>query len=125
MSAQKGRTAAEWATFVAACVILLGVIALIGVQLGEATPPAPVATVVDVRQVGEHFHVDVSVENTGTDTASNVQVSAELVIDGEIAIGDQTIDFLAGDEVEDLVFVFDDEPTEGELSVTVTGYGIP
>jgi uncharacterized protein (TIGR02588 family) len=47
------------------------------------------------------------------------------VIDGESTEGDQSIDFLAGGETEDLVFVFDDAPSDGELTVAVSGYGVP
>ena len=126
-SDRQARTSAEWVTFVLSCAVLLVVIALVVVQLREEeTEAAPEAKRVGpVRVVdGQHF-VDVEVTNGGDATAANVQVGAELVIDGEASEADQTIDFLAGSETEDLVFVFDDDPGDGELTVGVTGYGVP
>lgn len=122
-----GRSAAEWVTFGASCVVLLVVLALILVQMrDDEDPPAPAATLAgEVRQVGGQYHVAVVVDNDGDRTAANVQVTAELTIDGTAATGDQTIDFLAGGETVDLVFVFDADPHEGELTVTVSGYAEP
>lgn len=127
MSEQDGRTTAEWVTFAVSCAVLLVVVALVVVQLvGEHDPAAPEAhRVGPVRVVGGQHFVDVAVTNGGDATAANVQVTASLVIDGESTEGDQSIDFLAGGETEDLVFVFDDAPSDGELTVAVSGYGVP
>lgn len=127
MSEQDGRTAAERVTFAVSCAVLLVVVALVVVQLvGEHDPAAPEAhRVGPVRVVGGQHFVDVAVTNGGDATAANVQVTASLVIDGESTEGDQSIDFLAGGETEDLVFVFDDAPSDGELTVAVSGYGVP
>lgn len=127
MSRGTSRTTAEWVTFGVAAAVLLVVLALIGSQLiGERTAASPVATVVGEERVvaGQHY-VDVEVENRGDQTAANVQVSAELEIDGQTTGGDQTIDFLAGHEVERLVFVFTDSVEDGRLEVAVTGFGVP
>jgi uncharacterized protein (TIGR02588 family) len=125
-SGQGGRTAAEWLTFAAACLVLLAVLALIAFQVpGSDQPAAPHAQVASVRGVGSRFHVEVDVRNDGDDTAANVQVTAELVIGPETMAGDQTIDFLAGGEEEHLVFVFADDPAGGELTVEVTGFADP
>ena len=35
------------------------------------------------------------------------------------------IDFLAGGEEEELVFIFEDDPADGELTVAVSGFGVP
>lgn len=126
-SDQAGRTAAEWVTFAVSSLVLVVVAALVVVQLrSEETDAAPEAHRVGVVRVvdGQHF-VEVAVTNTGDQTAANVQVNASLVIDGETTEGDQTVDFLAGHETEDLVFVFDDPPSDGELTVSVTGYAVP
>lgn len=127
MSERPDRTAAEWVTFAVSCTILLVVVALVVVQLvGEHDPAAPEAhRVGPVRVVDGQHVVEVAVTNEGDATAANVQVTASLVIDGETTEGDQTIDFLAGGETEDLVFVFDDPPADGELTVAVSGYGVP
>lgn len=127
MSARPSRTAAEWTTLVVSCSVLLLVGVLVGAQSRtQRTPPAPVAEVVgEPRAVGAAHHVDVRVVNRGDETAANVQVTVELVIDDETITADQTLDFLAGDEESDLVFVFEDDPREGDLSVSVTGFALP
>lgn len=126
MTREDRRTTAEWVTFAASSAVLLVVVALIALQmLGTDDPPAPVATTKSIREVAGAFHVDVSVRNDGDDTAANVQISADLTVGGNVSTGDQTIDFLAGAEVADIVFVFDDDPREGELVVVVTGYAAP
>ena len=127
MSESTGRNAAEWATLAVSCLILMMVTLMIVIQALESqTPPAPVAKVMGpIREVGGDHHVSVIVTNAGRRTAANVQVSAELKIDDETSTADQTIDFLAGDEDEDLVFVFADDPADGELTVSVTGFSLP
>lgn len=127
MSSGRSRTTAEWATFAVACAVLLVLIGLIGTQVVDGqTEAAPRAVRSGpVRTVGDQRFVTVAVSNHGDATASNVQVRGSLVVDGEETEGDQTIDFLAGHETEELVFVFDVDPSEGELTVAVTGYGVP
>ena len=127
MSDSGERTTAEWVTFAVSCAVLLLIVALIAVQLvGGQDDAAPEAhRVGPVRVVGGQHFVEVEVTNGGDVTAANVQVNASLVIDGEATEGDQSIDFLAGHETEDLVFVFDEAPSDGELTVAVSGYGVP
>lgn len=122
------RTAAEWLTFTVSALLLSLVVALIVVQIpGEHAPPAPVATQAGaVRAERGEFFVPVDVENKGEETAQNVQVLATLTAaDGTEIVADQLVDFLAGGEVERVEFVFDDDPREGELEITVSGYSVP
>ena len=127
MSEREDRTGAEWTTFGVSCLILLVLVALIVGQMSRsATDAAPIARQKGpVRVIGKQYFVDVEVTNEGDVTASNVQVTATLVVDGASATADQTIDFLAGGEVEDLVFVFADAPSDGELDVVVGSFGVP
>ena len=128
MSGRDPRTSGEWTALVGSSLILLVLIGLIVAQMGGSrSPAAPTAAVAgEVRQVGDLHHVDVTVTNEGDETAANVQVSAELTIEGEVvSAGDQTIDFLSGDEEADLVFVFADDPDDGELTVAVTSFAEP
>jgi uncharacterized protein (TIGR02588 family) len=127
MSGRDARTAAEWTSFAVSLVVLAVVVGLIGVQmLGSHDPAAPVAEQSDaVRVEGGQFFVPVEVTNHGDATAENVQVSAELTIDGETTDGDQTVDFLSGGEAMQVEFAFDDDPGDGELVVRVTGYSVP
>lgn len=127
MSGERARSSAEWTTFAASCAVLLVVVGLIGAQMfGPSTPPAPVAEIRQPYRVeAGSFHVDVRVTNRGDETAANVQVTATLEIGGEASTADQTIDFLAGDATEALVFVLADDPNDGILTVSVTGYSLP
>jgi uncharacterized protein (TIGR02588 family) len=124
---QGPRSAAEWVTFVVSLLVLGVVVALIGVQhFAGQEPAAPAAEIAGpVREQGGHWYVPVEVTNHGDDTAENVQVLATLTIDGETFEGDQTIDFLSGREVEEVAFAFDEDPADGELVVTVSGYVVP
>ena len=126
MSGRPKRTAAEWTTFVVSCLVLGLVVALVASQaVGADDPPEPVAEVAAIRAVRGRYFVDVTVTNKGDETASAVQVTADLEVQGESATADQTIDFLAGSETEDLVFVFDEAPSTGKLTVVVSGFAIP
>ena len=124
---REGRTGPEWVAFAVSCAVIGVVVALIVLQMFETQKPAaPVAQVEAVQQIGASHHVRIAVTNEGTTTAANVQVSAELEIDGAVVgEGDQSIDFLAGDETEELVFIFEDDPADGELTISVGGYSVP
>lgn len=126
MSRRPGRTTAEWVALAVSSAILLVVFALVTVQLRNPDAlPDPVARVERIRPMGDRFHVQVSVRNNGDQTAADVQVSAELATADGPATGDQTIAFLAGGGVEDLTFVFEDDPAAHNLTVTVTGFADP
>ena len=126
MTKRPARTSAEWTTFVVAVVILLAVIAAIVAEaLRHHDPAQPVATHERTERVGGDFHVIVLLENRGDKPAEAVQVAASLEVDGETTEADQVVDFLAGDDEEELVFVFGDDPDEGKLTVEVTGFTVP
>jgi len=127
MSKDRGRSAAEWTTFAASCVVLLTVVGLIVAQMfGATAPPDPVAEIrLPYRVEAASFHVTVEVSNRGGETAANVQVAATLEMGGETTTAEQTVDFLAGDATQDLVFVFDDDPADGTLTVSVSSYSLP
>lgn len=127
MTEPTSRNVAERTTLVGACFVLTVMVGLVLSQMwGPDKSPAPVATIVgDPRKVGNLHHVLVKVSNRGDETAAAVQVSAELAIDGESTTADQTIDFLARSEDEYLVFVFEDDPDQGALAITVSGFALP
>lgn len=121
-----GRTPAEWTTLIVSSIVLAVVVGLIVAQLMSTTEPAaPRAEVGRIERIADRYRVMVTVLNDGDETAANVQVSAELVSDGATETGDLSIDFLAGGEEEELVFLFDDDPSVGELTVAVTSYADP
>ena len=126
MSERPARTTAEWTTFVVAVAILLAVIVAIVSEASRHHDDArPVATVAQTQRSGDDYEVIVTVENRGDRAAASVQVVASLEIDGEATEGDQVVDFLAGGAEEELVFVFADDPDDGDLSVEVAGYSSP
>jgi uncharacterized protein (TIGR02588 family) len=119
-------TPAEWVTFVIAASIVLAVLGLIAAQVPGGRDPAAPRVVVgrSVERDGRWF-VPVTLENHGDETAENVQVIATLTVDEEETEADQVVGFLAGGEREDVEFVFEDDPAEGELEVVVGGYAVP
>lgn len=127
MSGQdEGRSVAEWATLAGSCLVVAVVVALIALQLsGTEEPAAPVAEVEEVFEVEGQHHVRVVVSNTGDLAAANVQVSAELEIGGRTITANQTIESLAGGQDDEIFFVFDADPDDGNLTVTVAGYAAP
>ena len=121
------RTAAEWIALACSCLLLGVLTGLIVWRMGsEREPAAPVVEIAEaIRTVDGVHHVEVVVSNEGDTTAANVQVTAELTIGGTTSTADQLIDFLPGGAEEELVFVFEDDPAEGELSVVVSGFSVP
>lgn len=82
--------------------------------------------VAGVRPEGDEHHVRVRVRNDGRRTVENAQVTATLTLPGqEPAEGEQQVQFLAGGAEEEVVFVFPDDPTEGELELRVASYTLP
>lgn len=121
------RTGAEWVALAGSCAVLGVLVLLVVLQLiGAQDPAAPtVQSIGESRAVGDLHHVEVTVRNEGDETAEAVQVTAALVVDDETTEGDQTIDFLAGGEEVDLVFVFAEDPGDGDLTVEVSGFTVP
>jgi uncharacterized protein (TIGR02588 family) len=123
------RITTEQVTFTIACLILAVIVSL--VLLGWITernlPPilSVQPQIGEVRSVEGQFYVPYQVTNTGGTTAESVQVVGELSINGETESGDQTIDFLSKNEVEEGAFVFSRDPRQGELSVRVSSYKLP
>lgn len=121
------RSAAEWVTFALSAAVVAAVVGLIAVEIPPSRrPPMPVATQGVSVARGDVFVVPVRVENRGERTAQDVQVQVTLtMIGGEEHEGDQVVDFLSGGELEEMEFLFDDDPDAGEVEVRVTGYTVP
>lgn len=123
--ARPRRSTAEWVTFAVACAVLalvVGAIASLRIG-GKPPPPAFSVSSSPARQEGGRFHVRAVVENTGDETAENVQVVAELQTGSEAPVeAEQVIDFLSGGDQEEVEFVFADDPSSGELSIEVRSF---
>jgi uncharacterized protein (TIGR02588 family) len=125
---RSARTGAEWVTFAVSAALLAALVAVIALQIpGKHTPPAPTVTQSGpVRAAQGSYFVPVEVENRGEATAENVQVLATFTADdGTEVVADQVVDFLAGGEVHELEFVFDEDPSGGKLEFAITGYLVP
>jgi uncharacterized protein (TIGR02588 family) len=123
------RTTAEWWTFTVAVTLIGSVVGLI--LLSWATGPSG-PPIVQARQTGPPvreagvFRVPFEVRNDGGETATDVQVSAELTIGGRVeGEGEQSVMFLSGGEVEQGEFLFDSDPNLGRLSIGVASYAHP
>jgi uncharacterized protein (TIGR02588 family) len=121
------RSGPEWIIFGASAAIVAGVVGvLVVLAFRTADPAAPTAdTPGSAEQIGNQFLVPVDIVNQGDRAAAEVQVVAELTINGTTTSGDQVVDFLGGGETQELTFVFTDDPADGELVITVTGFAAP
>ena len=120
------RTAAEWWTFGISLALIAAIAGLIaaswitgvtGPPVLEAHPSGPA-----VRS-GAVYRVPFEVRNSGGEAATDVQVVAELRIDGKVAgEGEQSVMFLSGGERESGAFLFADDPSTGVLTISVASY---
>ncbi|MGP1375201.1 MAG: TIGR02588 family protein [Almyronema sp.] len=125
------RTPAEWVSFAIASTILIGVVGLasylwIGTPKTQ-NPPQLKVTQQAARQTQNHqFYVPFVVVNQGGQTVDSVQVIAELRINGEVAeSGEQQFQFLSSNETESGAFVFQQNPSQGELIIRIASYSLP
>ncbi|MGB3137812.1 MAG: TIGR02588 family protein [Nodosilinea sp.] len=123
------RSAAEWVTFVAALVILLGLVGLIlfDWQTNQTEPPAFAVSMPEaIRVTDGRYYVPFAITNTGGRIARTVQVTAELhSTEADDETGEQQIDFLSGHETKAGSFVFTHDPSGGALVVRVASYRLP
>lgn len=122
------RSIAEIVSFWTASAILLILLMGVGylwVRDRNPDPPAlQVSSRVEARQ--GRYYVPFTLTNVGGQTATTVQVIAELRVDGELVEwGDQIIDFLSSEEKATGSFIFIRNPSAGELTVRVSGYSEP
>jgi uncharacterized protein (TIGR02588 family) len=126
---QHGRSLAEWVSFGIAATILLGVAGLVlfywlTVPLGPAV--ISISPLDEIREVGEQFYVPFVVGNGGGNTAASVQLIGEVRMGGEVVEQSQLqINYLAGGEQQQGVFVFRHDPRAGEMLLRIGGYQQP
>ena len=124
------RTFAEWTTLAISVVILLGTLGLISwLHFTENTDPANVTVEPQLdllRQESSGYYLPVIVHNEGGETIRDVQIQAELLTDsGEPESADFTINFLVGGERVDGTFIFQQDPTQGDLTTAAGSYQAP
>lgn len=125
----RGRSFAEWLTFSIASLIVAGIVGLVlysWLTVANQPPVLAIAQSGQIRQAEGNFYVPFTLTNKGGETADAVRVTAELRIDGRVdQRGEQEINFLAGGETEEGVFLFSRNPQNGELILRVVSYQKP
>ncbi len=124
---RRQRTAAEWAVFAVAAlvIVLVAGVLVVGWAAGSSDPPRFRTQMKTVRALEGGYQVPVEVQNVGDQAAANVKVSAELQAGAKTRKTEETIDFLAPAEKTMVTFVFDRDPTKGHLSVSVSAFREP
>lgn len=124
------RTAAEWVTLSISIAILVILFGAIGVfylsgdgekSLIEVTPLTE-----DVRRERDRFLLPVEIANIGERTASTVNVTVALMVDGEeVESADFSIDFLAGGASERGFAIFTTDPASADVTVGAVSFMEP
>lgn len=127
-SMSESRSTAERISFAIALAMLAGILGLVGYlwwsDRNQDPPALEVSSGLEQRQ--GKYYVPFTVINTGGETATTVQVIAELRMNGELVEwGDQRIDFLSRQEEAEGAFIFIRDPNAGELTVRVASYTMP
>ncbi len=123
------RTVAEWWAFGVSFALITGIVGAIATSWATG-PSGPAAFVAErsgpIVRDGGVYRVPFEVRNTGGETATSVQVVAELVIDGTVeGSAEQSYMFLSSGEKESGEFLFGDDPATGELTIEVASYARP
>ncbi len=125
-----GQSVAEWITLGISVAVLLVLIGLVGYEYftsGVRPPVIEVKPQVEgVREVDGTYYLPVEVINEGERTAGDVKVRVTLTSDvGERESSVFTIAFLAGEDTEQEVVVFEESPTGGDLAAEVESFRKP
>jgi len=108
--------------------LLLACIAFLvheGLTDGEQ-PGAITASVVDIRPAGDQHVVLVRIHNSGSQTLSNVRVSAYLLDgDREVERATTMLDYVPGKSTEEGGFYFQHDPRELRIEIRPEGFQKP
>ncbi|MBD0334029.1 MAG: TIGR02588 family protein [Cyanobacteria bacterium Co-bin13] len=120
---------AESVTFAIASLIvaiLVGLVLFIWATQSNEDPILAVNRNGDIHAEQGYYYVPFSVTNIGGGTAEAVEIVAELRRNGEVEEeGQQQIDFLSSQEEQEGVFIFENDPGQGELTLRASGYRLP
>ena len=112
----------EWGT---AAVGLVCVLAALGVVASSAlqprTPPALDARIVSVAPTPRGFTVEIEVTNSGSVTASGVEIEGQVGAETSAA----TLDYVAGGGRERASLAFSTDPGDGDLDLAVRAWTEP
>ena len=106
--------------------ILVGLICFIWLTQNDEPPVITVTQTAPAFTTGGQYYIPYTVSNKGGDTADSVQILAELKVGGEaIETAEQQVDFLSSREQADGMFIFENDPAQGEFTIKSTGYRLP
>lgn len=108
-------------------ILVLGALAVIGWEaMQPRTPPAIALSLGEVRAAGAGWVAEVDVDNTGRQSAADVQVEAELTPPGDAPeTASTTIAYVPGQASETVTLGFSTDPRAGALELTVRGWSEP
>lgn len=124
------QSAAEWITLGVSVAVVLVMVGLIGYEYFSSGGQSPVIEarpqLGEVREVDSEYYLPIEVANRGEQTAEDVKVRVALTSDGAPQETSQfTINFLAGNDTEQEVVVFAEDPSQGELTTDLQGFRKP
>lgn len=124
------RTIAEWITLGLSIVIVastIGALTWLYIVGGEMPPTVTVEPQMNqLRQEDSGYYLPVVVTNEGDTTVSGVTILAELETGpSDPERSEFVISFLAGGATVEGAFIFQTDPTQGELTTTAANYQIP
>lgn len=126
----KGRSVAEWSTLAISAAILLTIVGLVtwlAFRGDERAPEIVAEPHLDLlRDEASGYYLPVTIRNDGDITVQDAVIQGELDTgEGQPETADITIPFLSGGEEVRGTMVFQQDPTSGELTVSVTSYKEP
>ena len=126
----EGRSFAEWTTLAISITILVVIVGLITYLYIRGTQEEPrivaEAKFDELRSEESGYYLPVEVKNEGDRTVENVVIEAELDSgSGQPQTAEISVTFLAGGEQVLGAVIFDEDPTQGDLTVRATSYKLP
>jgi uncharacterized protein (TIGR02588 family) len=120
----------EWVLGGIGAVLIFGCLAYLiheGIREGGEAPGALTATVLEIIPVGSAYLVTFDLQNSGSQTLSNLQVSARLfdATQREVDRATTTLDYLPGRSSQRGGFYFHRDPRQFTLVIRPEGYQIP
>lgn len=119
------RTTAEWVSLLISVAIVLVLVGGLVYQIfarGNEPPTIEVVPLMEeVRQEGESYYLPLDITNNGDKTAENIEVMLSLDTgEGDPETMQFQVQFLDGGETENQTVIFQNDPSEGELTHTAS-----
>ena len=118
----------EWIAGVVGLVLVVGTIGflLYRAMTGGSTPPEIAISVETITPMRGGYLVEVSVSNTGEETAADLTLTGELRSGtGEVETSTVTLDYIPSQSSRKAGLYFSEDPREFELSLRAEGYRAP